>query len=115
MKNTMISNSEKHQLLLLNRKHYLWLKHYHKWTEEDIYNIINGINIKPEIEKPTGNRVGLQPVKMINKNGTEKIFRSISEASRKSGLSHETIRSTIIGTRILKKPKYPLWEKAVIN
>lgn len=114
MKKTMISNSEKHQLLLTNRKHYLWNKHYHKWTEEDIYNITNGINTSPEIEfKPTGNKARLQAVKMKNQDGTEKTFKSVAEASRKSGVSSATIYADVNGHRILKKIKYPLWEKVV--
>ena len=109
---TTISNKEKHELLLSNRKHYLWRKHFHKWTEEDIYNIKNGININTENEvKTKGNKVGLQPVKMINKNGTEKTFKSIAEASRKSGIGPSTIYAHVNGHRILKKIKYPLWEK----
>lgn len=52
-----------------------------------------------------------QPIKVIEKNGTEKVYKSVAECARKTGVTESTIFATINGRRRLKKVKYPLFEK----
>lgn len=53
----------------------------------------------------------MQPIKVIDKNGTEKVYKSVAECARKTGVTESTIFATINGRRRLKKEKYPLFEK----
>lgn len=108
-KNQLLTRTQAHELLMQNKKHYLWNVPYNKWTEEDEQNLINGINA--HLANVKGNTVGMQPVKVINENGTEKIYKSVAECSRKTGIHEATIFATINGRRRLKKVKYPLFEK----
>ena len=71
MRKNQLTRTEAHELLMQHKTHYLWNVPYNKWTAEDETNLLNGIN-KSGFEKQRGNRVGMQPIKMIDKNGTEK-------------------------------------------
>ena len=110
MRKNQLTRTEAHQLLMQHKTHYLWNVPYNKWTEEDETNLLNGIN-KSGFEKQRGNRVGMQPIKVIDKNGTEKVYKSVAECARKTGVTEATIFATINGRRRLKKVKYPLFEK----
>lgn len=110
MKKNQLTRTQAHELLMQHKTHYLWNVPYDKWTEEDEANLLNGIS-RSGFEKHRGNRVGMQPVKVIEKNGTEKVYKSVAEASRKIGITEATIFATINGRRRLKKVKYPLFEK----
>lgn len=108
----MLTKQQKHELLMQYKNHYLWNVPYHKWTAEDEDNLLKGIN-RSGFEKHRGNRVGMQPVKMIEKSGIEKTFKSVAEAARKTGITEATIFATINGRRRLKKVKFPLFEKVI--
>lgn len=54
----MKKNDQFYELLRKNRKHYLWNKPRKDWTEEDISNLINGVNIIPgNTTKPLGIKI----------------------------------------------------------
>lgn len=106
-KNQLLTRTQAHELLMQNKKHYLWNVPYNKWTEEDEQNLINGID-KDRIEPKYA---PVQPVKVIYKDGTEKIYMSAAACSRKLGINVNTIYAAINGRRRLKKVKYPLFEK----
>lgn len=106
----MLTKQQKHDLLMQHKNHYLWNIPYKKWTAEDEQNLLKGLN-KSGFDKQPGNRVGMQPVKMVEENGLEKMYKSVADCSRKTGVSQATIFSSINGRRVLKKVKYPLFEK----
>lgn len=110
MKKNVLTRQQAHELLMQNNNHYLWNVPYRKWTEEDYQNLINGVN-RADLKKPKGNKVGFQPVKAVYQNGNEKVFKSIADASRKTGIGPETIRNDINGNRILQRPKFPSFQK----
>ena len=110
MKKNQLTRTQAHQLLMQHKTHYLWNVPYNKWTEEDEANLLNGINSNQNIKLP-GNRVGTQPVKVIDEKGKEIVYKSVAECSRKTGITESTIFATINGRRRLKKVKYPLFEK----
>ncbi len=103
----MLTKEQKHELLMKDKKHYLWNVPYNKWTDEDCQNLINGINTT----RPEPKYTPVQPVKAIFKDGTEKIFMSAAACSRKMGINVNIIYAAINGRRKLKKIKYPLFEK----
>jgi len=106
----MLTKHEKHQLLMQHKNHYLWNVPYNKWTAEDEQNILKGIN-RNGFEKQPGNKVRTQPVKVIDENGNEIVYKSVAECSRKTGITEATIFASINGRRRLKKVKYPLFKK----
>lgn len=103
----MLTKDQKHELLMKDKKHYLWNVPYNKWTDEDCENLINGINKT----RPEAKYSPVQPMKVIYKDGTEKIFMSAAACSRKLGINVNTIYAALNGRRRLKKIKYPLFEK----
>lgn len=116
MKKKTLTPAQRHELLLQNRNHYLWNVPYNKWTEKDYTNLMQGINEKTVVlkRKPPGNAIGQQPVKAVLKNGEELQYRSISDASRKTGISKATIHADVNGLRVLKREKFPRWEKLTL-
>lgn len=40
----LIQKEEAMRLLEADRKHYLWLKNFSRWTEQDVANLRAGIN-----------------------------------------------------------------------
>lgn len=77
-------------ILRQNPHSYLWDKNFADWTEEDKWNLENGIG---DLKKP----VGKQAVKMTDKSGVETNFISVAEASRNTGLTESVIHATING------------------
>lgn len=93
---------ERHELLMKNLNHYLWNVPYNKWTEQDYENLKNGITIGST--KVPGNKVGLQPVALIHENGTTTEYKSIADASRKTGINAASIYAAVNG-RVYKRKR----------
>lgn len=92
----ILNKTQAHDLLMQHKNHYLWHKHYHKWTEQYEQNLINGVNTHGE-RKPKGNKVSEQPVEMTTPEGTVKQYRSVAEASRKTGINLSSIYAVVNG------------------
>lgn len=99
-----LTKKEAHALLMQNKRHYLWNKDFKKWTDEDFENLINGKNPFNK-EKPLGNKVFQQPIQMISPAGEIKEFKSIAEASRKTGINVSSIYAVANG-RFSKTKNY---------
>lgn len=94
---------ERHELLMKNLNHYLWNVPYNKWTEEDYQNLKNGLT--PEHKKVPGNKVGLQPVALIDEKGITTEYKSIADASRKTGINAASIYAAVNGRAYKRKRK----------
>ena len=92
---------ERHELLMKNLNHYLWNVPYNKWTEEDYENLKNGITIG--CTKVPGNKVGMQPVALIDEKGTTTEYKSIADASRKTGINAASIYAAVNGRAYKRK------------
>jgi hypothetical protein len=57
---------------------------------------MNGVNTHG-VSKPIGNRVSEQPVEMTTPDGIVKKYRSIAEASRKTGINLSSIYAVVNG------------------
>ena len=92
---------ERHELLMKNLNHYLWNVPYNKWTEQDYENLKNGIS--NSYVKPRGNTGCLSPVALIDEKGTTTEYKSIADASRKTGINASTIYAAVNGRAYKRK------------
>lgn len=92
---------ERHELLMKNLNHYLWNVPYNKWTEQDYENLKNGIS--NGYVKPRGNTGCLSPVALIDEKGTTTEYKSIADASRKTGVNASTIYAAVNGRAYKRK------------
>jgi len=115
----IIKKDEAMKLLQENRKHYLWNKHFSRWTEADVENLRNGVNInhgnilrekaprneKPyevkqmEVitdDKPFCNRAGRETL-VITETGQELRFTSVIKASDATGVPASNIYALLNG------------------
>lgn len=92
---------ERHELLMKNLNHYLWNVPYNKWTEQDYENLKQGIS--NGYQKPRNNKGCLQPVALIDEKGTTTEYKSIADASRKTGINASTIYAAVNGRAYKRK------------
>lgn len=96
-----IDTKERHSLLMQNLNHYLWNVPYNKWTDQDYQDLKNGVS--DGIKKVPGNKVGMQPVALIDEKGTTTEYKSIADASRKTGINAASIYAAVNGRTYKRK------------
>lgn len=114
----LIEKEEAFKLLRANVKHYLWNKHFSRWTEADVENLRNGINknfgnilrakaprnskpyYKKQMEFETDNYTGGskgQPVLVTTKDGQSLKFDSVIKAHEGTGVPASNIYALLNG------------------
>jgi hypothetical protein len=116
----IIKKDEAMRLLEQNRKHYLWNKPFSRWTEADVDNLRNGVNInygnalrerKPKQSKPyevkqmevkrdnpglRGTRTGRELL-VITESGQQLQFKSVVKAADATGVPLSNIYALLNG------------------
>ncbi len=95
-----------------NLNHYLWNVPYNKWTEQDYENLKNGIS--NGYVKSRANTGCLSPVALIDENGTTTEYKSIADASRKTGMNPASIYASV-NSRTYKRKRNSKHTKQLIR
>lgn len=77
-------------------RHYLWNKPRNQWTQQDIFNLENGVVKQPETVKTKKNSHLKKPVILV-KNEEKKQFGSVKELQQELKIPYSSLTNILNG------------------